>query len=169
MFQFIVDKVQKKLNANDARLLSLAGRTMLAKFVLLTICGYFIQTIMILVCVCDQIEQIVWRFVWGSTNNKPKVALVKWDSCCKTFSKVGIGLQRLISQNTTYLMKLAFLLVTKVDALWVHVLHLKYKVLETCPPRIDRTSCSYVWRSLSNIWNQAQDRIKWSVGNGTKC
>lgn len=55
-FQFIVDKVQRKLNGYNARLLSLAERITLAKPVLLTILGYFMQAAMIPVGVCNKIE-----------------------------------------------------------------------------------------------------------------
>lgn len=40
-FQFLIDKVQDKLNGFDAKLLSMAGRTVLAKSVLLAIPRYF--------------------------------------------------------------------------------------------------------------------------------
>lgn len=57
-FQFIVNKVQRKLNGFDAKLLSLAGRTTLEKPVLLTILGYFMQSSMILIGICQRIEKI---------------------------------------------------------------------------------------------------------------
>lgn len=112
---------------------------------------FFMQTVMVPVGVCDQIEQVMRRFIWGSTTNEPKVALVRWDSCCMPLQKGGIGLRRLLSQNVSYLMKLAYCFVTKVDALWVWVLRSKYKVLDVCPNRIVRTSCSFVWRSLAKV------------------
>lgn len=71
---------------------------MLAKSVLLSIPKYFMQTV-IPVGVCDQIEQVVRRFIWGSFNNEHKVALVRWDSCCQPYSYGGIGLRRMIPQN----------------------------------------------------------------------
>lgn len=77
MFQFLIDKVQRKLNGFDAKLLSLEGRTTLAKSVLLAMPGYFMQSTMILIGVCEKIEQIVQQFIWGSTNSIRKMALVK--------------------------------------------------------------------------------------------
>lgn len=62
-FHFVMDKVQKKINTFDAKLLSLVGRIMLAKSVLLTIPGFFMQIVMVLVGVCAQIEQVVQRFI----------------------------------------------------------------------------------------------------------
>lgn len=83
MFQFVIDKVQRKLNGFDAKLLSMASRTMLAKSVLLAIPGYFMQFAMIPINTCEKIEQIVKQFVWGSTSSGNKRTLVKWDTCCQ--------------------------------------------------------------------------------------
>lgn len=165
-FHFIVEKMQRKLNTYDAKLLSLAGRVTLAKSVLLSISGFFMQTVMLPVGVCEQIEQLVRHLIWGFSALGPKVSLVRWDACCQSFPTGGLGLRRMVTQNVSYLMKLAFSFMTKVDALWVRVLCSKYKVMEVVPETIDRTSCSFVWRSLARIWSKFRDRIKLSVGNG---
>lgn len=57
-FQFVVDKVQKRLNGFEGKMLSLARRITLAKLVLLAILGYFMQTALILIGICEKIEQI---------------------------------------------------------------------------------------------------------------
>lgn len=44
-FHFIVKKVQRKLKSFDAKLLSLAERVTFAKLVLLSIPGFFMQTV----------------------------------------------------------------------------------------------------------------------------
>lgn len=44
---FIVDKVQRKLQNWEARKLSFAGRVMLAQSVLLAIPNYFMQTVLV--------------------------------------------------------------------------------------------------------------------------
>lgn len=85
-FQFIVDKVQRKLNDFDARLLSLAGRVTLAKSIFLTILDYFMQSSMIPIEVCERIEQIVQKFVWDSSKSG-----AKWETCCKPLLKGGLG------------------------------------------------------------------------------
>lgn len=58
-FQFIVDKVQAKLNGFDAKMLSMAGRILSAKLVLLAIPGYFMQVAMIPIRICEKIEAII--------------------------------------------------------------------------------------------------------------
>lgn len=92
----MVDKVQRKLSGYDAKLLSLTGRTMLAKSVLLTIPGYFIQTAMIPIGVCKRIEQLVRQFVWGSANEAKNVALENWDTCYQPLNMGGLDLKKLV-------------------------------------------------------------------------
>lgn len=65
----------------------------------------------------------------------------------------GLGIRKLSVQNTTYVMKLAFQLVSKVDTLWVRVVRAKYKIIEICPASNNRPVCSYVWRSLIKVWS----------------
>lgn len=165
-FKFIVDKVQKKLNGFDAWILSMAGRVTLAKSVLLPIPGYFMQSSLIPIGVCERIEQIVRTFVWGSSSSGNKVPLVKWETCCQPLLKGGLGLRRLVPQNTSYILKLAFSFVTKLDALWVRTLQAKYKIMDTCPSTIDRLVCSYVWRSLVKVWSLFRERFYWQLGMG---
>lgn len=41
----------------------------------------------------------------------------------------------------------------------------KYKVEEICLQSINRNICSYVWRSLTKVWDQFRERIFWSIGD----
>lgn len=58
-FQFVVNKVQKRLSGFEGKLLSLARRITLVKSVLLAIPGYFMQSSLILIGVYEKIEQIM--------------------------------------------------------------------------------------------------------------
>lgn len=62
-FQFVVDKVQAKLNGFDAKMLFMVGRIVLSNSVLLAIPRYFMQVAMIPVGICEKIESIVCQFV----------------------------------------------------------------------------------------------------------
>lgn len=68
----------------------------LAKFVLLAIPGYFMQSTVISIGVCEKIKQIVRQFLWGSIGGIRKVALVKRDKCCMLLQDGGLGLRKLV-------------------------------------------------------------------------
>lgn len=78
----------------------------------------------------------------------------------------GLGIRRMVPHYVSFLMKLAFNIVTKTESLWVRVLRSKYKVTEMCLKVIQRARCSYVWRSLSKLWKNFHERLIWSIGDG---
>ncbi|KAH1097488.1 hypothetical protein J1N35_014409 [Gossypium stocksii] len=51
------------------------------------------KTMMVPKGLCDEIERIVQRFVWGSTSDQAKVALIGWDSVCQLKSHGGLSLR----------------------------------------------------------------------------
>ncbi|KAE8698949.1 hypothetical protein F3Y22_tig00110597pilonHSYRG01147 [Hibiscus syriacus] len=69
-------------------------------------------------------------------------------------------------RNTTSMLQIGFALATRPDAYWIQ-LRQKYKVTETCPATISRSSCSPLWLGLSKAWPSLRKCLAWSVGNGT--
>ena len=76
MYQFTVDKVNQRLASWKCHSLSLAGRNTLINSVALTIPNHVMQTSIIPIACCDEIERSSRHFVWGSTSEKKKVHLV---------------------------------------------------------------------------------------------
>lgn len=73
-------------------------------------------------------------------------------------------------QNSSFLMKLAYHLVSNTDALWTRVLKAKYKFDST----YHRTNYSFVWRSLARVWPLLKEFIlvgwEWeSITASTDC
>ncbi|KAL1179066.1 hypothetical protein V6Z11_A03G134800 [Gossypium hirsutum] len=111
---FIVDKVRQKLQSWDARMLSMAGRIILAQSVLLSIPNFFIQSMMIPGGVCSDIEKLVRHFIWGHTEGNSKMSSVGWDSICQPRAKGGLGFRNLDDQNKSFLMKIDLVLFPRV-------------------------------------------------------
>ncbi|KAH1092288.1 hypothetical protein J1N35_019545 [Gossypium stocksii] len=74
---FVVEKAREKLHSWDSKKLSIAGHVTLAQLVLLTISSYFMQSMMIPRKTSDEIESLVKQFIWGSSDNKKKMSLVR--------------------------------------------------------------------------------------------
>lgn len=65
-------------------------------------------------------------FIWGSTDEKRKIHLVRWESITKP-KKVGeLGLSVVKSQNISLLAKLNWRLRMEKDQAWARVLRSKY-------------------------------------------
>ncbi|XP_016732262.1 uncharacterized protein [Gossypium hirsutum] len=74
----------------------------------------------------------------------------------KPWAREGLGFRHLSDQNTSFLMKIGFSLVSKSNMLWVRVLHSKYGWKEQFPDSISRNQCSHLRRESVNSdgsWN----------------
>lgn len=62
-FRFVVDKIRSRLNGWDVKLLSMIGRMTNVKSILLASQNYFMQSSMLLVGICNEIEKLARSFV----------------------------------------------------------------------------------------------------------
>ncbi|CAN1180887.1 Putative ribonuclease H protein At1g65750 [Linum perenne] len=125
------------------------------------------QTSVLPISTCDEIDKRIRNFVWGSTSEERKVHLVSWDHICKPKNQGGLGLRLARHLNTAYLIKLAFQFFQKPDLLWVQLLHTKYfkEINGELKPR-NRNSQSAVWRGLTKAWPLMLEGARASIRNG---
>lgn len=64
-YQFVIDKVRKRLSIWKLKKFSFAGKTTLVQSVLNTIAIYYMQSTTLPVSVCDDIDKISRSFLWG--------------------------------------------------------------------------------------------------------
>ncbi|GMJ04403.1 hypothetical protein like AT3G24255 [Hibiscus trionum] len=140
-YRFLIDKVESRLAGLKARTLSLAGRITLAKAVLQAIPTYVMQTTWLPKGVCDAIERIIRRFIWGSSNGSKGIPLVRWSVISTGTKEGGLGLRQLGRQNKALLMKVGYRLIIDHNKLWVQVLRHKYKWEGSIPQNIYRLGC----------------------------
>ncbi|KAH1081881.1 hypothetical protein J1N35_021642 [Gossypium stocksii] len=118
------------------------------------------------ITICKKIEKVARAFLWGSNNERRKVALVSWNEVCKPVEKCGLGIRQLHDQNMLFLLKLGFQLVSKTDSLWVQILRNKYNIHGTIPNILHRNNCSYVWRSIVKVWDDVNQGLVWIIQDG---
>ncbi|KAK5794099.1 hypothetical protein PVK06_035301 [Gossypium arboreum] len=106
------------------------------------------QSALIPLGVCKEVEKFICQFIWGSSNISQKTALVGWEKCYLPLDREGLGLRRTEYQNKAFLLKLGF----QKEALWVRILKSKYKIDEDCPQNVERRCCSFTWKSILSVW-----------------
>ncbi|CAN1179275.1 Putative ribonuclease H protein At1g65750, partial [Linum perenne] len=82
-YNFILDRLDNRLAGWKAANLSLAGRVTLASSVLKSITSYVMQTALLPVTLCDQIDRKIRSFIWGSTDGSRWLHNVNWQNVCK--------------------------------------------------------------------------------------
>ncbi|KAE8719436.1 protein ETHYLENE INSENSITIVE 3-like isoform 1 [Hibiscus syriacus] len=112
--------------------------------------------------------QIARRFIWGGSKVKPKIALVNWETCCQPNENGGLGLWSLRAQNEAFLIKLCYNFLIRPNSMREKIIRAKYKVKEMMPLSINSRNGSFVWKSLSKVWNHIRENVCWSIGDGQK-
>lgn len=156
-YNYIIEKVNSKLNGWKLNYLSFAGRQVLANAVLNTIPIYTMQTSLLPLGVIDNIEQKIRNFIWGGTDNKRGCNLVNWEIVTRRKEEGGLGVKRLRDMNLALITKLGWRYIKEPGLIWTEVLRDKYgkrnadRVNLTC-----RDTDSKQWQAIV----KAADTIK---------
>ena len=144
-FNFILDKVQSKLAGWKTKLLLRAGRLVLVKSAVAPIVDYYMQCHSIPIKVCDSIDKMARDFIWGSTEEKRKMHMVKWNTITLPKELGGLGLSSMKYRNQAMFAKLCWRLAREEGMPWARMLQAKY----LCPSRMieeeRKLPCSRIW------------------------
>jgi hypothetical protein len=125
-FQFLQDKVWKKLKGWKEKHLSFAGRATLVKVVAQAIPTYIMSSFLLPKSFCDHMENQICKFWWGNNVDKRKIHWVNWKKTCKAKSKGGMGFKNLRVFNEALLAKQGWRLITNPQSLVARMFKAKY-------------------------------------------
>ena len=84
------------------------------------------QSTLLPVAFCNNIDQKVRNFIWGSSKEKKKVRLARWEIVTNTKENRGLGIRSIRNISIAFMAKLGWRLITKTKDLWAHVLQGKF-------------------------------------------
>ena len=90
-FNYIKEKVWRKLQGWEAKLLSQPGREVLLKAIIQVIPTYTIGCFKLPVGLCNEIEALVKKFRWGQRGDRRNIHWVKWEEMTKSKTIGGMG------------------------------------------------------------------------------
>ncbi|GMJ00023.1 hypothetical protein HRI_003671500 [Hibiscus trionum] len=165
-YRYVIQKVADRLAGWKVSLLSFAGCIVLAKSVLSSIPMYVMQSIRLPRYVCDEIERLIRNFIWGHSNESKGSHAVNWTVVCSPISEGGLGIKRMEHQNSAFLLKLGFIMVSDPSRLWVKVMRAKYGIQEITPTSLPNVRGSRLWQGIRLLWSDLRQNIVWNVGDG---
>ncbi|XP_057443227.1 uncharacterized protein LOC130735144 [Lotus japonicus] len=166
VFNFIQERVWKKLKGWKEKALSMAGREVLIKFVAQAIPTYIMSCFSLPVGLCNHIESMISRFWWGSKQGERKIHWVKWDSLCQPKRDGGMGFRSFKAFNDALLAKQGWRLSTCKDSLVYKCLKARYFPRSNYIDASVGTLASYTWRSIQQAAWVVRKGSFWRIGDG---
>ena len=165
-FNFIIERVQAKLQGWKANMLSMAGRVTLSQSVISAIPSYVMQGCVLPVRFLNHIDKINRDFLWGESDSGKKMHMVSWSKITKITKpkeKVGLGIQGTKGRNLTLAAKLYWRMTRCKGAGWAEVLHKKYQ----CQRQTQRSRQSRVWAAVEKGKDICDIGAKWTIGSNS--
>lgn len=165
-FEYIKERVWKKLQGWEEKLLLQAGREILIEAVVQAIPTYLMSCFKLPIGLCDEIEALDQKFWWGQRGECWKIHWVKWKAMCKPKSEGGMGFKDLAMFNDAQLAKQAWRLLHNKNSMFYQVFKARFFPNCSILEALDSTKGWYAWRSILHGRDVLKKRARWRVGNG---
>ena len=146
--------------------MSSAGKEILIKSVAQAIPLYTMQTFLLPKTFCDELNQLVAQFWWGSEAGKRRIHWMKWQTLCKPKSEGGLGFKDLYAFNLALLAKQGWRLIQFPNSLVARIFKAKYYPSTDFMQAHVSSNSSYCWRSVAASRMIIQRGARWRVGDG---
>ena len=167
MFQYIQERVVKKLKGWKEGFLSQAGREILLKAVAQAIPTYAMHCFNILVSILNDIERVCRSFFWGQKGDEKKIAWVAWDKLYDSKREGGMGVRNLGAFNKAMLAKQVWRLIKYPNSLVAKVLKNKYFPNETFLEAKASPVASFTWKSILSAQDTLRKGVRKVLGKGS--
>ncbi|MCH91094.1 putative ribonuclease H protein, partial [Trifolium medium] len=168
VFNYIIDRVWKKLKGWKEKHLSFASRGTLIKAVVQVIPTYIMSCFLLPKGLCKQLESMACNFWWGSNTDRRKIHWVNWKKICKHKNRGGLGFRNSCMFNEALLAEQGWRISTQPESLVARVLKAKYfPKCHFMEAKISNIS-SYTWRSILQARWILKKGCFWTIGNGDR-
>ena len=89
-FNYIKERVWRKLQGWEEKLLFQASREVLIKAVVQAIPTYTMNCFKLPTGLCNEIEGLIHKFWWGQKGDRRKIHWVRWEELCKPKNEGGM-------------------------------------------------------------------------------
>jgi hypothetical protein len=167
MFEYLKDRLWKRIQGWKERMLSRVGKDILIKACAQAIPTFAMSCFDLTKTLCEQMSAIIYRFWWAQQEVENKMHWLSWEVLTKPKSEGGLGFRDLYGFNMAMLAKQAWRMLITPDSLCARVLKAKYfpttSILEAKPT----AGMSYTWRSILKGVGLLREGVVWRIGDGT--
>ncbi|WMV26467.1 hypothetical protein MTR67_019852 [Solanum verrucosum] len=153
----LIDKITHRIKVTYSKQLSYAGRLQVINAVLFSIHSFWGAVFILPQSILKKVDQICRDFLWGSSADKKKVALVAWDKVCLPKRQGGLNIKGCSNWNKASVGQLLWQIIVNKESLWVKWVHDIYMKNDTSiwthKTPID---CSWYWRKINALKEHMQ-------------
>ena len=165
MFMFLREKITNKISSWAHRHLSFGGRLTLIKSTLEAVPIHIFQAIEPTVSALKQLDQLMARFFWGSTNERKRTYWISWDQICLPTAEGGLGLRKFKEVLRAFTIKLWWRF-REQNSLWDRYMMAIYCHNSSPIMHGSSSRASPTWRRILRARPYAQPHIWWLVKEG---
>lgn len=166
-YEFVVEKIQRRMTSWKGKLLNKTGKICLAKSVTSSIPIYPMQIRLLPKNICTKIDSLTRGFIWGKNDDNKGWSLVNWETVTAPQKYGGLGIRDSRTTNEAFLGKLVWNILNDNDKLWVQVL--KHKYIGQQSLWNINTQCrksSITWKSISKAAVALQSGFEMRINSG---
>ncbi|KAL5563120.1 hypothetical protein UlMin_032867 [Ulmus minor] len=164
-FNFLVEKLDSKLDGWKSRVLSKAKRLVLIKSIALALPVYTMQSMKLSNSICSKLDAIIRNFWWSASKSTKPLCLKAWAEVSQPKQWGGLGFRRMKDLNLSLLAKWAWKLVQGQNSLCCSILNARYllhtKFLQASQSRGD----SPFWKAVMATKDIIRSGSCYLVGN----
>ncbi|OMO96399.1 reverse transcriptase [Corchorus capsularis] len=165
-FHLIKDRLWKQLRSWSGKLLSIAGKAVMIQSIAQAIPTYLRSCFRFPKTFLYELNMLIAKFWWGSTDSRNKIHWKAWDSLCTSKLDGGLGFRDFESFNMALLAKQCWRLIQDGNSLCFQVLKAKYFYRSSFMQATLGHNPSFVWRSLLAGREVIRSGSRWRIGNG---
>lgn len=165
-FSSIKEKFQSKLQGWRGKTLSIAGKEILLKSVVQSIPTYIMSCFELPSSLCNDLQQLMASFWWGSTGNEKKIHWVAWDKLCTPKAEGGMGFRNFHLFNLALLAKQGWRLIMSPNSLVAQTFKAKYFPNSDFMSAEAVPGMSFTWRSILAGRQVLSRGLRFQIGKG---
>ncbi|KAG7599472.1 Reverse transcriptase domain [Arabidopsis suecica] len=126
MLQYIHDQLKRRIEGWQTKFLSAAGKETLIKAVAYAMPVYSMNCFQLPMELCSEIDSLIARFWWGSTQEKKKISWIAWKKLVTSKKEGGLGFRDLHLFNQALLANQAWKIIQRPQSLIYRLLKARY-------------------------------------------
>ena len=167
---WLLRRFEHKISHWSLRLLSMGGRLVLIKAVLISIPVFWMSLVPIPKSILGKLKRLIFYFLWGTKGNMKKFHLSYWSSLSKPTAQGGWGIKNLEWFSISLWLK-TFWKVLSSNGIWFKLITTKYlkksSVLSWIRSKKFTVSCvSTLWKGFLDLINWMGSGLIWMAGDG---